>query len=303
MRGNQWAIVLAGGCGERLARLTSAGAGRPVPKQYWSLRGGRSLLGDALARAERLVPRERMLVVVAQEHEEFWARELDHLPLENVLAQPANRGTAAGLVLPLLAVLARDPWARVLALPSDHHVEDEAALSRAFSRALAEAAAGAVALVGVEPDAPETQYGWILPEEDGEVARVRSFVEKPPRELAGSLMRRGALWNTFLLAADGRALVERVERSLEGLPARLWSALAGPAQLEAVYRDLPSSDASRDVLQADPRGLLVVRAPACGWTDLGPPERVRTGLARAAARPSAAPAPSQFVLESALQHA
>src|SRR5688572_7826173 len=59
-----WAIVLAAGDGTRLRDLTTRG-GVATPKQYCSLRGGRSLLGDALARAARVVTKKRILVVVA----------------------------------------------------------------------------------------------------------------------------------------------------------------------------------------------------------------------------------------------
>src|SRR6185369_7538261 len=96
-QGLDWAIVLAGGAGTRLHSLARDRQGRPVPKQYCSLRGGRSLLGDALARAERLVPRSRVLAVVAAEHSQFWAVELAHLPVHNVIVQPQNRGTAPGI--------------------------------------------------------------------------------------------------------------------------------------------------------------------------------------------------------------
>src|SRR5262245_29208838 len=72
--GNTWALVLAAGEGTRLASLTTGADGRSTPKQYCSLDGGRSLLGDALARAELLVPRERIVVVVARQHEALWRR-------------------------------------------------------------------------------------------------------------------------------------------------------------------------------------------------------------------------------------
>src|SRR5258708_4316875 len=50
--GNTWAIVLAAGEGSRLHSLTTTEAGIAIPKQYCSLRGGPSLLREALQRAE-----------------------------------------------------------------------------------------------------------------------------------------------------------------------------------------------------------------------------------------------------------
>src|SRR5574341_1084165 len=95
-----WAIVLAAGDGTRLRELTG-----DVPKQFCRLAGERSLLALALARAGRVAARERTLVVVAERHRRWWAGELAGHPAENVLVQPENRGTAAGILLPLLAAL------------------------------------------------------------------------------------------------------------------------------------------------------------------------------------------------------
>jgi len=50
--GNTWAIILAGGDGTRLRSLTTDETGVSVPKQFCSLRGDRSLLHEALARAD-----------------------------------------------------------------------------------------------------------------------------------------------------------------------------------------------------------------------------------------------------------
>jgi mannose-1-phosphate guanylyltransferase len=45
-----WALVLAGGDGTRLQRLTQFIAGVPIPKQYCRILGPRSLLQTTLGR-------------------------------------------------------------------------------------------------------------------------------------------------------------------------------------------------------------------------------------------------------------
>lgn len=294
--GRTWAIVLAGGAGTRLASLTTLPGGTEVPKQYWSLCGGRSLLADALWRAERFAPPARTLVVVAPEHREHWERELAGHPLGNVLVQPANRGTAAGLVLPLLAILGRDPRATIAVLPSDHFVADEGALEAALGSALSRAGRRELVLVGIEPEGPETQYGWVCPEDGQRISRVREFVEKPPLAVARELLGRGALWNSFILAVHGTTLLGRVRRRLpdlvRGLGTALWS--SDPAALGDLYGRLPVRDFSREVLEGAEGELLVRRAEPCGWTDLGTPERVLAclwGLGTDALRPPARGAP------------
>ena len=101
MHGNPWSIILAGGEGTRLRELTTTRAGVTVPKQFCSLAGGPTLLGETLRRAEGLSSRDRIVVVVSARHERFWKHDLRALPRENVIVQPEARGTAAGIFLPL----------------------------------------------------------------------------------------------------------------------------------------------------------------------------------------------------------
>jgi hypothetical protein len=136
-QGRIWAIVLAGGAGRRLTALTTTSAGTVIPKQYCSLWGGSSLLQDALARARTVAAREHTCVVVAAGHNGWWEVPLWAQPVRNTIAQPVDRGTAIGVLLPLLHILGRDPAARILILPSDHRVREERILTQASPRSTA----------------------------------------------------------------------------------------------------------------------------------------------------------------------
>jgi mannose-1-phosphate guanylyltransferase len=69
---NAWAIVLAGGEGSRLHSLTTDNSGNTVPKQFCSLRGGQSLLNEALQRAASIVEPDHICVIVAAQHRRWW---------------------------------------------------------------------------------------------------------------------------------------------------------------------------------------------------------------------------------------
>jgi mannose-1-phosphate guanylyltransferase len=273
-----WAIVLAAGEGQRLRKLTTDRCGRSTPKQFCSLDGGPSLLEHALERARSVADAERIVTIVAAEQREHWEATLECLPAENVIVQPANRGTAAGVLLPLLAVLKRDPDAHIAILPSDQYADDERTLRGALVRALdfVYDDAEIVTLLGITPDADVSDYGWILPAPgDGPLRRIWRFVEKPERPLATELLQRGALWNSFLLAAQGRALLALYKRRLPALLERLHAADPKDGfSLRRLYDGLETSDFSRDLLQGSESRLRLVSTPPCGWTDLGTPQRV-----------------------------
>ena len=274
-----WALLLAAGDGTRVADLTRGADGVAVPKQYCTFGGTSSLLERARDRARRVVPESRHVTVVAAAHERWWRREVR--ASAQLVVQPENRGTAVGLLVPLLAILERDPDALVWILPSDHWVRDEETVAGCARAALGRVAAEPerIVLMGIEPDAPDTQYGWILPEErdtDG-FAGVTSFVEKPHSGEARRLHAAGAVWTSFRRVASARSLVRLYERRLPGLLATLRRAVAA-RDLASVYAELPSLDFSKDVLQGAEDCLLVQRVPSCGWSDLGTPERLRECL-------------------------
>jgi len=284
-----WAVVLAAGEGERVKDLTRDRWGHTAPKQYASIDGSTTLLGTTFERAKKLSPLERIVPIVAEQHQRWWATELSEIPPENVIIQPENRGTAAGILLPLLWITRRDPDAQLVILPSDHGVTSEDTLHAAIMDALqgtASAGAGLI-LLGVRPERPETGYGWIVPlaaEQDG-LHPIACFREKPDSAAAASLFSRGALLNCFILIADGRFLLNLFETQLPQLWRALhpvfdegWDRPVRNRGLSDLYRSIPVLDFSKDLLERSAEKLWVFPVPACGWLDLGTPDRLTRHL-------------------------
>jgi len=281
--------VLAGGDGTRLASLTTTAPGTTVPKQFCSLSGPRSLLRLALDRAEGLVPLPRLLAVVSTGHRCWWEPELVGLSRDNIVVQPSNRGTAPGILMPLLRLAERSPESIVAVLPSDHYFGAERILATALASAtrVARSRPSRVVLLGLTPTSPDPGFGWIVPGRrlsDG-AAPVSCFREKPDAVEAALLMERGALLSSFVLVASSRALLSAFEEHLPELTAIFRAATSSPPSLtearwDEIYATLPSSDFSRDVLEPISHRLLVWPVPPCGWSDLGTPERVAACLRR-----------------------
>jgi mannose-1-phosphate guanylyltransferase len=280
-----WTIVLAGGEGVRLRQLTRALHGEDCPKQFAMISGGRSLLQSTVERARRWSTPERIVVVVAEEREELARQQLQHYRGLDIVAQPINRGTGPGILLPLARIMAFDPKAKVVVMPSDHYVRDDVPFERCIRLASA-ASNDQVALIGAVPDHAETQYGWIVPGRTLAAQRssaVNQFCEKPPAALAERLYRSGALWNTFIMAGSARHFwslgCEHLKAAVS-LFELYQEAMNGPDEervLREIYRYMPVSDFSREVLQKA-NGLRVVPLDECGWSDWGTPQRVLDSL-------------------------
>jgi mannose-1-phosphate guanylyltransferase len=295
MSGHTWTIVLAAGDGSRLRSLTTTRSGLAIPKQFCSLRGGASLLEEALARAEAVSAREHICIVVAEQHRRFWEYLLESRDAANIIVQPENKGTANGILLPLLHILQRDPEASILLLPSDHHVQDEGVLAQYLRKAVhaTDQVPDELVLLGMEPDELDPDLGYIVPSHvtSTSLGRVAQFIEKPTEATARDLMRRGALWNIFIVAVRGNTLLRLFERAIPAEVGALRRAVARdaasphqPVETRAAYRELKSLDFSRDIAQRYESALRVLPVASCGWSDLGTPGRVGQALQRERSR-------------------
>ena len=283
-----WIVVLAGGDGRRLQGALVRGRQVDRPKQFCRFSGAESLLEQTLDRAERVTDLSRIVVVVREDQRCWWSSQLDRLPSENVLVQTDNRGTGVAILHALVQVLRRDAHPTFVILPSDHAVTAETVLLGAIGLAarMAERNRKHLVLLGAAPEHPETEYGWILPSGDitAGMRRVERFVEKPEPRLAAELLAVGALWNTFVCASSGEALLklyeERQPSTLRGYLDLVAAQGADRPAGRAQFRALPNVDFSRDVIQSAADHLRVLTLPPCGWTDLGTSSRVNQWLAQ-----------------------
>ena len=284
-----WGIVLAAGEGTRVRDfLTQLCGGRGI-KQFCAVIGRRSMLEHTLARVERLIPRERVLVVVSSEHREEVARQLAHWPADNIIYQPLNRDTAPGLLLPLAYIAHREPFATMAVFPSDHFVVDEERFMASVWRAVTETqrCPRELTLLGITPDRPEEGYGWLEPaeEESNRVTRaIQRFWEKPAPAQAEALFRRGALWNSFVGVAQATTVWEMIRQTASDLYQDFMTirrALDRPHVAEVianVYRPMRAVNFSSGVCALLPSRLRVLPTPEVGWSDWGSVERICTSL-------------------------
>jgi mannose-1-phosphate guanylyltransferase len=210
------------------------------------------------------------------------------VPAANIIVQPRNCGTANGILLPLLYIMERDPEARIVILPSDHHVRDENVLAAALRHAVQEVSTRGdqVVLLGMLPEQADPDLGYIVPgSRDGAVSTVDRFVEKPDASLARGLADKGALWNAFIVAAKGAALlqmfIQRFPQVVNGMRQVVTQGQFTPglsATALALYSGLPNIDFSRQILQGAEPALRVMQVPRCGWSDLGTPKRLAETL-------------------------
>ena len=268
--------------------------GDELPKQYINFIGKRSMLEHTWQRAEKLIAAQKLLTVIAKEHLQFSEvrRQIAWRPRQTLVIQPQNKDTAPGLLLPLICLYKQYPDATVVVFPSDHFIREEELFMEHVERAfrIVESNGSRIVLLGVEPNEPDPEYGYIVPGEkiddlglDGG-RKVEMFVEKPSAEAAKKIIRREALWNTLVLVVRCKTLLQAIQRVTPELyhsfqPILEAIGTAGEQRvIEQVYHKLPSLNFSKGVLEvlslAHRQALVVLPVQGVTWSDWGISDRL-----------------------------
>lgn len=276
-----YAVIMAGGGGTRLHPLS-----RPErPKPFLPLLGGESLLQATAAR----LPTDEIWVVTDRRYEAF-VRE--QLPAANVLLEPMGRNTAAAIALAVLAIDQPDDEV-MLVLPADQTIERVDDFRRIISTAAEHLATGAFGLdsplvtLGVHPDRPATEYGYLLPVTDrGETIDgsraypLKAFEEKPNPARADELLRTdGVAWNAGMFLWRRRAIRAALER-YTGLVQSLGPMVSSPTMLQGAYESIqkPMSIDYAVMEGAARDGQVVMASMDVGWSDLGSWSQLLTAI-------------------------
>ena len=275
-------IILAGGGGTRLFPLSRT----CYPKQFLTLGGEQSLLGQTVSRFLTVVKAKDIVIVTNQEHYHHVKTEIAACGAgnANILLEPVGRNTAPAIALAVKYCEEKleSTSAEVLFVtPSDHIIKPVNEFVKSVRKAADMAKTNRIVTFGIVPDRPETGYGYIQAGEPiGVGYQVKSFKEKPDVETAQKYVREGSYyWNagmfTFTLgcikeefalhqpdlAAKLEGTLKDMVDTFESLPNISFDyAIAEKSRrvatipFTAYWNDIGSWDAIYDVLEKDEQG-------------------------------------------------
>ena len=205
-------VVMAGGSGTRFWPWSR----KHRPKQFLPIGTSAPLLVETLDRLEGLSDWSHAYIVAGPVHQSHIRLLCPKLPSHQLLVEPCARNTAPCLALAALHIFCRDPEGTLLVLPSDHHIGDLDAFHRVLRLAYEGAQEEKWMTLGIHPSRPETGYGYIRTQIQGQInqqrVRVEEFVEKPPLETAQHYLDDGRyVWNSGMFVFKARLLLEALE--------------------------------------------------------------------------------------------
>jgi mannose-1-phosphate guanylyltransferase/mannose-6-phosphate isomerase len=257
-------VILAGGAGTRLWPLSTIAR----PKHLLPLLGKRSLFEQTLDRFGEHFGSPIIVANRAQE-EDLRTAAADGA---TIILEPCKRDSAAAIAL---AACLADEAELLLVCPSDHHIGDIAAFHTAIGIAREAAETGRIVTFGIEPDRPETGFGYIAAGAGEGLRPVARFVEKPPLEKARQMLEAGGhYWNAGIFLASAGSWREELEKHAPAILRSAREALdkavcdgAVKRVDEGAFARAPSQSIDYAVMEHSDRVSVV--PVSMGWSDIG----------------------------------
>ncbi|MFT3973181.1 MAG: mannose-1-phosphate guanylyltransferase/mannose-6-phosphate isomerase [Amaricoccus sp.] len=264
-------VILCGGSGSRLWPVSR----KDFAKQHVPMLGGASPFQRTLSRLDPAVF-GRPIVVSAAPARFLVADQAKEAGVAiDIALEPQGRDTLAAVTLAACLAARRDPDAIVMVMPSDHLIPDADAFARSAAAAARLAQDGHIVVLGIQPTAPSTAYGYIAPGAPLGAGgfTVDRFVEKPDAERAARLIDDGCLWNAGMFCFSASAGLAEIEEHAARTLAAVQRAIdestddLGAMALGKSFEGIAKISFDHAVMERTQRAAVV--AAEFGWSDIG----------------------------------
>ncbi|MEM6359275.1 MAG: mannose-1-phosphate guanylyltransferase [Bacteroidota bacterium] len=213
---NHFVVIMAGGIGSRFWPYSRQNR----PKQFLDILGtGRSLLQMTFDRYITSTNAENIYIVTNDNYQAAVKEQLPELADHQILCEPSRKNTAPCIAYAAYKIAKINPEAIITVCPSDHLILNDKAFHEVMSIAQSATDDHKLITIGLKPHRPETGYGYIqYIESDSQVKKVKTFTEKPEKELAQKFLDSGDfVWNSGMFIWSVKAIVTAFEKILPEL--------------------------------------------------------------------------------------
>lgn len=266
---NHYIVILCGGTGPRLWPLSRANQ----PKQFLRILSAKTLLEQTFYRAKKISPSKNIFIVSNRRYqkkiEELLAKRL---PKENFIYEPSKKNTATAILLAISHIQKINPRAVVTTLPSDHFIPK----INNFKKDILKTAALAcghhqILTIGIKPTFPNTSYGYIIPQIKNEnFSHVNLFIEKPDKETAINLIKKGGFWNSGIYTFsidDILSEFEKLQPEYFTLYQKFVKNITNSKKIISLYNQSPDLPIDRAISEKSDK-MSVIPAKF-DWSDVG----------------------------------
>lgn len=274
---HRYVVIMAGGVGSRFWPVSR----QNLPKQFLDILGtGETLLQKTYKRFENLCPRQNIFIVTSDEHIHLVKEQLD-IDGDRILSEPFRRNTAPCVAYATYRILSIDPDAVVAVTPADHLIEKQDVFEEVIEEGFRYAANHESLLtIGIQPDRPETGYGYIQANEKARIRGykglkpVKTFTEKPNIDLARVFLESGDFyWNSGIFIWGIRSIISAFEMHMPDMFAAfeegrdLFGTEREKSFIARTYTECSSISIDYGVMEKADNVYVI--CTDMGWSDLG----------------------------------
>jgi len=267
---NHFIVILCGGTGPRLWPLSSANQ----PKQFLSLLSNKTLLEQTYSRCRKIVPAKNIFIVSNQRYQS----KIDNIfkksiSKSNLIYEPAKKNTATAILLAISHIQKINPQAVITTTPADHYIKRTLSFKKTILRATKLSQRyHQIITIGIKPSFPNISYGYIIPQlKNQSFSHVNLFIEKPDKDTALNLIKKGGFWNSGIYTFTIEDMIsefEKLQPEYFSLYQQLLQIdLNNLAKVTSIYKKSPELPIDRAISEKSDRMSII---PATfDWSDIG----------------------------------
>ena len=267
---------MAGGIGSRFWPMSKTS----FPKQFHDILGvGKSLLQLTAERFKKICPKENIYIVTNSDYRDLVKDQLPFLKSNQILLEPFRKNTAPCIAYATYKIHSLNNNAKLVIVPSDHIILNQQEFEKTIHIALDKADDDQLITLGILPTRPDTGYGYIQFEEfksnsDSNVKKVKTFTEKPPKEMAIKFVESGEfLWNSGMFIWSSNSIINAFTKLSPDLH-KLFDESSSKFNTEEEMRTIDTiyplcKNISIDNAIMEKADNVLVVPSDFGWSDLG----------------------------------
>lgn len=195
-------ILLSGGSGKRLWPLSNDIRSKQFIKLFKNEKGEYESMLERMCNNIRKINKKSNITIATSKSQ---VSAIHHQIGKEVgiSMEPCRRDTFPAIVLAtayLHDVKKVGLDETVVVCPVDPYVEEEYFVALEKLCRAHQNSEYHLSLMGIQPTYPSEKYGYIIPENEQKLSKVKMFKEKPKAEVAKEYIKQGALWNGGIFA-------------------------------------------------------------------------------------------------------